>query len=199
MEFRARFAPSPTGQVHIGNIRTAIFNWLATRHNKGTFLLRIEDTDLERSTQDAIDKLLDCMKWLGLDYDEEIMYQTRQSDLHKQAAKKLVEQGSAYPLNPAEEHSPILFRLPYECDGMKFVRQVGRVRLELAPGSAVQLNQAGVVYQTVSPKGKTVENAATLAGFKDLEILGADGSGLFRLDETTRGQLPSNPQEKMTV
>ncbi len=199
MEFRARFAPSPTGQVHIGNIRTAIFNWLATRHNKGTFLLRIEDTDLERSTQDAIDKLLDCMKWLGLDYDEEIMYQTRQSDLHKQAAKKLVEQGSAYPLDPAEEHSPILFRLPYECDGMKFVRQVGRVRLELASGSAVQLNQAGVVYQTVSPKGKTVENAAALAGFKDLEILGADGSVLFRLDETTRGQLPSNPQEKMTV
>ena len=60
MDFRARFAPSPTGQVHIGNIRTAIFNWLATRHNKGTFLLRIEDTDLERSTQDAIDKLLEC-------------------------------------------------------------------------------------------------------------------------------------------
>ena len=67
MDFRARFAPSPTGQVHIGNIRTAIFNWLATRHCKGTFLLRIEDTDLERSTQEAIDKLLECMKWLGLD------------------------------------------------------------------------------------------------------------------------------------
>ena len=78
MDFRARFAPSPTGQVHIGNIRTAIFNWLTARHCKGTFLLRIEDTDLERSTQEAIDKLLECMKWLGLDYDEEIMYQTAQ-------------------------------------------------------------------------------------------------------------------------
>ncbi|MBO5308795.1 MAG: glutamate--tRNA ligase, partial [Lentisphaeria bacterium] len=61
MEFRARFAPSPTGQVHIGNIRTAIFNWLCCRHAGGTFLLRIEDTDLERSTKQAIDTLLECM------------------------------------------------------------------------------------------------------------------------------------------
>ncbi|MBR2905277.1 MAG: glutamate--tRNA ligase, partial [Lentisphaeria bacterium] len=67
MSIRARFAPSPTGQVHIGNIRTAIFNYLFTRHNKGEFLLRIEDTDLERSTKQAIDALYDCMKWLGLD------------------------------------------------------------------------------------------------------------------------------------
>lgn len=199
MDFRARFAPSPTGQVHIGNIRTAIFNWLATRHNKGTFLLRIEDTDLERSTQDAIDKLLECMKWLGLDYDEEIMYQTKQSELHKQAAAKLMETGYAYKLNPAEEHSPVLFKLPYDCDGMKFVRPVGTVRIELAPGSAVQINQAGVAYNTVSPKGKTVENAASLAGFKDLEVLGADGTVLFRLDEETRKALPANPQEKKTI
>ncbi|MBO4630769.1 MAG: glutamate--tRNA ligase, partial [Lentisphaeria bacterium] len=68
MSFRARFAPSPTGQVHIGNIRTAIFNWLFTRHSGGEFLLRIEDTDLERSTKQAIDALFDCMNWLGLDY-----------------------------------------------------------------------------------------------------------------------------------
>ena len=66
-EARVRFAPSPTGQVHIGNIRAAIFNWLYARHVGGKFLLRIEDTDLERSTPEAIRTLLDVMRWLGLD------------------------------------------------------------------------------------------------------------------------------------
>ena len=69
MSVRVRFAPSPTGQVHIGNIRAAIFNWLFARHEKGTFLLRIEDTDLERSTPEAIKTLLEVMEWLGLDLE----------------------------------------------------------------------------------------------------------------------------------
>ena len=198
MEFRARFAPSPTGQVHIGNIRTAIFNWLATRHCKGTFLLRIEDTDLERSTQEAIDKLLDCMKWLGLDYDEEIMYQTKQSGLHKQAAQKLIETGYAYKLDPGEEHSPILFKLPYDCDSMKFIRTAGPVKISLAPGSQVQLNQAGVLFSTLSPKGKTVENQASLAGFKDLKITGSDGSVKFELNAEKLKELPADPRQKLT-
>ena len=67
-EVRVRFAPSPTGNVHIGNIRAAIFNWLYARHMGGKFLLRVEDTDKERSTQSAVDALLECMEWLGLDY-----------------------------------------------------------------------------------------------------------------------------------
>ena len=71
---RTRFAPSPTGYMHVGNLRTALYTYLQARHNGGTFILRIEDTDLERSTQEAIDKLLECMQWLGLDYDEKIMY-----------------------------------------------------------------------------------------------------------------------------
>jgi hypothetical protein len=75
MATRVRFAPSPTGEVHIGNIRTAIFNWLYARHTGGEFLLRIEDTDRERSTPEAIAALLDVMTWLGLDYDEEPLYQ----------------------------------------------------------------------------------------------------------------------------
>ena len=71
MTTRVRFAPSPTGQIHIGNIRTAIFNWLFARHTKGKFLLRIEDTDRERSTAAAIDALLAEMDWLGLEYAAE--------------------------------------------------------------------------------------------------------------------------------
>ncbi|MBQ9337781.1 MAG: glutamate--tRNA ligase [Lentisphaeria bacterium] len=182
MSFRARFAPSPTGQVHIGNIRTAIFNWLYTRHCGGEFLLRIEDTDLERSTKQAIDALFDCMNWLGLDYDGEPMYQTTQSEAHREAARKLIAAGHAYKLDPAQEASPVLFRLPYDCDSYPFVRTVGEARIEVAPGSAIAVSRAGLVWSSVNHKGKTVENAAGLAGFKDLKIFAADGTVLFRFD-----------------
>ncbi len=182
MDFRARFAPSPTGQVHIGNIRTAIFNWLYTRHCGGDFLLRIEDTDLERSTKEAIDALFDCMKWLGLDYDGEVMYQTSQSEYHKQCAKALIAKGFAYELNPGGENSPVLFRIPYECDTYAFVRSAGAVRVELAPDTPVSISRSGLVWSTVSSKGKVVENAAGLAGFKDLNVLDASGTVLFSLN-----------------
>ena len=92
MSVRVRFAPSPTGQVHIGNIRAAIFNWLFARHEKGTFLLRIEDTDLERSTPEAIKTLLEVMDWLGLNFDEEPLYQTSQVNNHLASVQKLLDQ-----------------------------------------------------------------------------------------------------------
>src|SRR2546426_6745324 len=72
---RVRFAPSPTGHLHIGGIRTALFNWLFARHEKGVFILRIEDTDRERSTPEAIQAILDGLKWVGLDWDEGPIYQ----------------------------------------------------------------------------------------------------------------------------
>ena len=93
---RVRFAPSPTGSVHIGNIRAAVFNWLFARHEGGKFLLRIEDTDLVRSTKEAIDKVLDAMAWLGLDYDEEVVYQTHNAADHLAAVEKLLASGAAY-------------------------------------------------------------------------------------------------------
>ncbi|MEK6635528.1 MAG: glutamate--tRNA ligase family protein, partial [Planctomycetota bacterium] len=74
---RVRFAPSPTGYLHIGGARTALFNWLFARHNKGVFLLRIEDTDQQRSTEEATQAILDSMKWLGLDWDEGPHFQSR--------------------------------------------------------------------------------------------------------------------------
>lgn len=182
MEFRARFAPSPTGQVHIGNIRTAIFNWLCTRHVGGTFLLRIEDTDLERSTQEAINTLLDCMKWLGLDYDEEPMYQTRQADKHHAAAATLMNKGVAYRLDPSQEASPIYFRIPYHCEVYPFVRTVGPAEIALAPETDVTLSRAGLHFMTLSAKGKPVENQGCLAGFQDLVLEDASGHAVFRLD-----------------
>lgn len=91
-----RFAPSPTGFLHIGGARTALFNWLFSRHHGGKFLLRIEDTDRERSTQEAIDAIIDGMKWLGLEWDDEIIFQYSRAERHREVALKLLAEGKAY-------------------------------------------------------------------------------------------------------
>ncbi|MEL7188517.1 MAG: glutamate--tRNA ligase [Pseudomonadota bacterium] len=91
-----RFAPSPTGFLHIGGARTALFNWLYARHNGGKALLRIEDTDAKRSTQEAIDAILDGLNWLGLDYDEDPVFQSKRADRHAEVANALLEAGHAY-------------------------------------------------------------------------------------------------------
>ena len=93
---RVRFAPSPTGYLHIGGVRTALFNWLFARHHQGTFILRIEDTDQGRSTEEAIQAILEGMKWVGLDWDEGPFRQTERMDLYRQHATQLFEQGKAY-------------------------------------------------------------------------------------------------------
>jgi len=96
MEVRTRFAPSPTGYLHIGGVRTALFSWLYARHNNGKFILRIEDTDRERSTQESVDAILKGMEWLGLDYDEGPYYQTQRFDRYKQVIEQLLDEGKAY-------------------------------------------------------------------------------------------------------
>jgi glutamyl-tRNA synthetase len=96
MTSRTRFAPSPTGYLHIGGARTALYCWLEARRNGGQFILRIEDTDQERSTQAAIDAILDAMDWLGLDYDEGPVYQTHRLARYREVAGQLVAAGKAY-------------------------------------------------------------------------------------------------------
>lgn len=93
---RTRFAPSPTGDLHIGGARTALFNWLLARHTGGAFILRIEDTDVARSTQESIQVILDAMTWLGLDWDEGPFYQTERLSLYREMADQLVIKGKAY-------------------------------------------------------------------------------------------------------
>jgi glutamyl-tRNA synthetase len=93
---RVRFAPSPTGYLHIGGARTAIYNWLFARKHGGDFILRIEDTDAERSTADSIEGILDGLKWLGVDWDEGPYFQSANIEAHKKAAARLVETGHAY-------------------------------------------------------------------------------------------------------
>jgi len=91
-----RFAPSPTGFLHIGNARTGLFSWLYARHNGGKALLRIEDTDKQRSTQEAIDVILEGLDWLGLEFDDETVYQSQRAERHAEVANKLLGAGRAY-------------------------------------------------------------------------------------------------------
>ena len=95
-EVVTRFAPSPTGFLHIGGARTALFNWLYARHHGGRFRLRIEDTDRERSTDEAIAAILDGLTWLGLDWDDEVVHQSARGGRHAEAANKLLAEGKAY-------------------------------------------------------------------------------------------------------
>ncbi|RZK78370.1 MAG: glutamate--tRNA ligase, partial [Methylobacterium sp.] len=90
-----RFAPSPTGYLHIGGARTALFNWLYARRMGGRMLLRIEDTDRERSTQGAIDAILDGMSWLGLDWDGDVVFQYARAERHREVAESLLASGNA--------------------------------------------------------------------------------------------------------
>src|SRR5438874_12950980 len=92
---RVRFAPSPTGYLHIGSARTFIFNWLYVRRNQGTMILRIDDTDLERNTQESLDSIFDGLKWLDLGWDE-FYRQSERLDLHRRAANEIFAKGLAY-------------------------------------------------------------------------------------------------------
>lgn len=95
-EVRVRFAPSPTGSLHIGGARTALFNWLFARHHGGKFILRVDDTDLERSTEESMRGILEGLQWLGIDWDEGPIYQSQRLDEYRKFANKLLEEGKAY-------------------------------------------------------------------------------------------------------
>ncbi|KTD07048.1 glutamate--tRNA ligase [Legionella jamestowniensis] len=103
MVVRTRFAPSPTGFLHVGGVRTALFSWLYAKHHQGQFILRIEDTDQERSTQESVQAILDGMAWLGLDYDEGPIYQTQRYNRYREIAQKLLDEGRAYRCECSKE------------------------------------------------------------------------------------------------
>jgi glutamyl-tRNA synthetase len=106
---RVRFAPSPTGVLHIGGARTALYNWLLARGSGGQFVLRIEDTDRERSTPENVEQILDALRWLGLDWDEGPISQWERRDRHTEAVEQLLESGHAY-----EDEGAVRFRVPKE-------------------------------------------------------------------------------------
>lgn len=109
MSVRVRFAPSPTGFLHIGGVRTALFNWLFARHERGDFLLRIENTDRSREVEESVDQIQSSLKWLGLDWDEEVSFQLDRLDRHQEVGRRLLADGKAY-----EDDGAIRFHMPDE-------------------------------------------------------------------------------------
>jgi len=117
-----RFAPSPTGYLHIGGARTALFNWLYAKKNNGTFLLRIEDTDTERSEQKYVDQISDALQWLGLSWDDDVVYQSSNIERHQSVVNSMIENGTAYrcfltkeeldSLRQKSEQNKEVFRVP---------------------------------------------------------------------------------------
>ena len=109
MPVRVRFAPSPTGYLHVGGARTALFNWLFARHEGGEFRLRIENTDTGREVAEAVDQIQGTLAWLGLDIDGEVTFQLDRMEQAQEVARRLVEEGKAY-----EDEGAVRFRMPDE-------------------------------------------------------------------------------------
>ncbi|MDR1857420.1 MAG: glutamate--tRNA ligase [Desulfovibrio sp.] len=176
-----RFAPSPTGHLHIGGARTAIFSWLLARHNGGKFHLRIEDTDLARSRQEYTDSILASMQWLGLDWDAPPMYQTQRTQAYDEAVEQLLRTGHAYwcACTPEEVEA---MREKARAEGTK-PRYDGRCRdrgLGKAPGSCVRLRlpDRGVIAFRDMVKGDIGVDVAEL---DDMVIRRADGMPTYNM------------------
>ena len=182
---RTRFAPSPTGYLHIGGVRTALFSWAYARHHQGKFVLRIEDTDLERSTQESVDAILDGMHWVGLDYDEGPFYQTHRFDRYKEVIGQLLDSGHAYHCYCSKEELDAL-RDEQEARGEK-QRYDRRWRPE--PGKTLPEPPAGVqpVVRFRNPIGGSVVWEDLVKGrieisndeLDDLIIARGDGSPTY--------------------
>jgi glutamyl-tRNA synthetase len=146
---RVRYAPSPTGRLHVGGVRTALFNWLFARKNGGTFVLRIEDTDLERSTEESVEQLKGSLRWIGLDWDEgpeaggpyPPYRQTERFDLYREAARKLLDSGAAY-YDFATPEELAEFREQARAEGRQPIYTSGEYR-EMDPEEASERIEAG--------------------------------------------------------
>ena len=192
MTIRVRFAPSPTGYLHVGGARTALFNWLFARHHGGVFVLRIEDTDRDRSKPEHTETILGALRWLGLDWDEGPACQSDGVDRHRADAHALLEAGRAYrDFTTAEE----LARAREAAKADEADRRLPRQRAEALPaGEAEERAESGEAHaiRFLVPEGETVwedvvhekmrfQNAA----IDDLVILRSDGSPTYNLAVTS--------------
>ena len=176
-----RFAPSPTGNLHIGGARTALFNWLYAKNQSGKFLLRIEDTDIKRSEGKYVENILESLEWLGIEYDDNLIYQSERSDLYKKAVNKVLEMDLAYYCDCSKEELEKL-RTEQQKSGLK-PKYDGRNRekaLEKGPNTVVRfktpLNGEIIVRDTL--KGNISVNNEEL---DDLIIQRADGSATYNM------------------
>ena len=179
-----RFAPSPTGYLHIGGARTALFNWLFARHHGGKALLRIEDTDRKRSTQDAIDKIIDGLDWLGLDYDAPPLFQSDRASRHAEVAQQLLAKGHAYKCYATPEE---LEAMREEQRAKKLPLRYDRRWRDCDPASA-PAGAPYVIRLKVPTEGETaIEDAVQgrvvvqNAEIDDYVLLRADGTPTYML------------------
>lgn len=179
-----RFAPSPTGFLHIGGARTALFNWLFARHHGGTFVLRIEDTDRERSTQAAVDAILDGMRWLGLDWDGDAISQFARRDQHAAAVHRLLTEGKAYRCYASKEELEAMREAaraegrPPRYDGRWRDRDPSEAPLGVAPVVRFRAPQDGETVIEDAVQGRvTVRNDQ----LDDMVLLRADGTPTYML------------------
>ncbi|HEU4510963.1 MAG TPA: glutamate--tRNA ligase [Pyrinomonadaceae bacterium] len=192
MTVRVRFAPSPTGYLHIGAARSALFNWLYARKTGGKFLLRIEDTDLQRSTEESTRSIIEGLEWLGLDYDEELVFQSDHAPQHREAAYRLVEEGKAYrDFTPKEQrddkdvkqdvaerartqvdqrNNPFRNLPKEESDARAAAGEPFAIRLKVPPEGQTRFDD--IVYGTQERSHAEIE---------DLVLLRSDGHPLYNL------------------
>src|SRR5688572_21267607 len=179
-----RFAPSPTGFLHIGGARTALFNWLYARHHGGRFLLRVEDTDRQRSTPEAVAAIIDGLSWLGLDWDGDIVHQFARAERHAEAARGLVAQGRAYHCycTPAEleamRERARAEKRSVRYDGTWRDRDPADAPAGVAPVIRLRAPQQGATTIRDLVQGEvTVQNSE----LDDLILLRADGTPTYNL------------------
>jgi glutamyl-tRNA synthetase len=196
MSTRVRFAPSPTGYLHIGAARSALFNWLYAQKTGGKFLLRIEDTDLQRSTEESTQSIIDGMKWLGLDYDEELVFQSANADKHRAAAYKLIAEGKAYrDFTPKAQRDDATVKegiaeraRAHSAEG---IDQRSNPYRDLAKEESDRRAEAGEAFAVrlkISPEGKTHfadmvfgSQERAYSEIEDLVLLRSDGHPLYNL------------------
>src|ERR687888_971091 len=167
---RVRFPPSPTGALHIGNARTALYNWLLARGSGGQLVLRIEDTDRERSTPENVQKIFEALEWLGIDWDEGPIYQSANAERHAQVVQQLLDEGKAYRTTAGAEEVRA-YKAANDNRGFRGVDEgKGAVRLRMP--------DEGVTMVRDVIRGETAFENALL---DDLVIARADGTPVYHL------------------
>ncbi|MDR2417312.1 MAG: glutamate--tRNA ligase [Holosporales bacterium] len=184
MHVVTRFAPSPTGALHLGSARTALFNWLFARHHHGTFLLRIEDTDRERSTETSVQAVFDGLKWLNLTWDQEVVFQFSRAAMHVTAAHQLVEKGKAYYCYATPEELDQMRAeakakgLPPRYNGLWRNRSPNEAPSGVRPVVRLKMPQQGATHVDDLVQGPvTVSNAQ----LDDMVLLRSDGTPTYML------------------
>ncbi len=179
-----RFAPSPTGFLHLGGARTALFNWLYARHTGGKYLLRVEDTDRKRSTDDAIEAIFDSLRWLGLDWDDEPVFQHSRADRHAEVASELLASGRAYHCYCSPEELTTMRESaraegrPVRYDGTWRDRDPSEAPEGIAPVIRLKAPQEG---ETVIPDHVQGDVTIANAQLDDMILLRSDGSPTYML------------------